>query len=267
MDIKDEWEEGVKEGHRKNKTAITQGLIKEFGEFGSEEKIANFCELGPKPFSVIAFHNKFAAQNRRAFTIGSFYSSLTGTCALGERILNHLILSLKDYFKHTLQYKEVYRKESFDNWDIAISTLSDWGVLLPDATGAFDSLKTIRNHAIHFQPQTDENDHALALDAIRALDRIIRCQFSALGTQPWFIPNIPGESFLRREYENHPFVKTIYLPNCHLVGPDHRLEFRDGEFVVLDRDDYEQIEISDDEYRERRDRCKAAFIKASAKTL
>ena len=263
MEIKDEWEEKIKEGHRKNKSDLIRGLIQEFGELGSEEKIKNFCELGPKPFSIIAFHNYFAAQNRSAFTIGSFYSALTGTCALGERILNHLILALKEHYRSTIQYKEIFRKDSFDNWDLAISTLKAWGVLLPDSIQAFNTLKTIRNQAIHFRPETDKNDRALALEAIRSLDKIILCQFSGLGTQPWFIPGTPGESYIRREHENSPFVRTIYLPNCRFVGPDHELEFSDGRFIVRDRDDYEQIEISDDEFRERRRVSKGASHRKS----
>ena len=60
------------------------------------------------------------------------YPALTGACALGERILNYLILNLRDDFHSTPEYKQVYRKDSFDQWDAPINALASWGVLLPE---------------------------------------------------------------------------------------------------------------------------------------
>jgi hypothetical protein len=111
-------------------------LAKLAGEFGADlfdMKIENFKSLGKKPFSILARHNQFFDQARRAFIIGSYYPALVAACALGERILNHLILDLRNFYKNTPEYKDVYRKDSFDNWKIPIDTLSAWGVLQPKA--------------------------------------------------------------------------------------------------------------------------------------
>jgi hypothetical protein len=29
---------------------------------------------------------------------------------------------------------------------------------------------------------------------------------------------------LKKEFESHPFIMEIYLPNCVLVGPYHKIE-------------------------------------------
>src|SRR6266851_822630 len=125
QEIQEHWAEHVKELHRGNREKMIAGLAQEFGPAQFEAKLKNFMDLGPKYFSILAFHNKFFEQCRRAFVMGAYYPALTGACALGERIFNHLILLLRDDFKGTPQYKHVYRKESFDNWDMVINTLEE----------------------------------------------------------------------------------------------------------------------------------------------
>jgi hypothetical protein len=249
LEIKEEWEEAVKEGHRRNKEQIARAFAQEFGEHGIQRKVQEFIDLGAKPFSILAFHNKFLEQIRNAFVIGAYYPALTGTCALGERILNHLMLLLREDFKATPQYKNVYRKNSFDNWDLPIDTLESWGALLPNAAVSFRKLRDIRNQTIHFKPEVDQNERQLALQAMHTINDIIQVQFGAIGSQPWFIPDVPGASFIKKEAEQQPFVKRVYLPNCAPVGPYHTLEFTGRGWIVRDQD-YEEREISDDEFRE-----------------
>lgn len=59
----------------------------------TEAKISRLIEIGSKPFSVVSFHNRFFGQVRHAYVVGAAYPAATGTCALGERVLNHLVLS------------------------------------------------------------------------------------------------------------------------------------------------------------------------------
>jgi hypothetical protein len=93
----------------------------------------------------------------------------------------------------------------------------------------------------------------MALDAGRLLLRIVGGQFGFDGGKPWMIPNTPGEIFIKKQAESLPFVKQVFLPRCALVGPLHRLE-RDGDrWRVNDNHDYEDREITDDEFRELRD--------------
>jgi len=235
------------------KEAIQQQLLQEYGVYAAETKLQNFINLDSKPLSIVAFHNKFLNQIRVSFVMGAYYPALTAACSLGERILNHLILLLRQDFIGTPEYKKVYRKASFDNWALAIDTLEGWNVLLPNAVNHFRTLSQVRNRAIHFNPETDHNDRPLALEAISLLNLIIAEQFSAFGSQLWFIP-IPGESYLKKEAEQNPFIKKVYIPQCHLVSPFHRLEWVNHRFIVQDDIEYEDREISDEEFVELRQR-------------
>ena len=104
--------------------------------------------------------------------MGGYYPALTAACSLGERILNHLILILRDDYRHTPEFKTVYRKNSFDNWDVPIDTLESWDVLLPKVAKEFRCLKDMRNKAIHFRPEVDRNDRDLALRAVKCLQAV-----------------------------------------------------------------------------------------------
>ena len=246
--IKETWQPEVKELHRKNQKNIKKGLIYKYGEYEKDSKLKNFIDLGESPLSIIAFHNKFFYQIRSSFIISAYYPALTGTCALGERILNHLILRLKDYHKSSSSYKKIYNKKSFNDWGLAIEILDEWKVFLSDVIQNYKKLAKIRNRSIHFNPETDHCDRELSLEAILLMVAIIKAQFSAFGSQPWFIQNTRGVCFIKKEYEINPFIKEIYLPSCDLVGPFHLIENIDNKFVIKDDHDYEQKEITDEEF-------------------
>ncbi|NQU41650.1 hypothetical protein HQ520_00080 [bacterium] len=201
------------------------------------------------PFSVISYHNKFLRQARDAYITGAFYPALTATCALGERILNRLVIRLRKHFAGKIEYKRVCDKNSFDNWGKAIGVLDAWGVFLPGVAKSFSALGKTRHGAIHFRPEVDEQgkDEELAREAIGQLSEIISKQFS-FGDQPWFIPNTKGEFFIKNEYENSPFVLEFILPCCLRVGPFHWVDIVNGIWHVHDDYPYEDREISDGEF-------------------
>lgn len=212
---------------------------------------------------MLAYHNRFADQARNAFVVGAYYPALTGACSLCERILNHLVLGLRDDFRGTPEYKWVHRKKSFDNWDLPIGTLEAWGVLVPEVVAAFKTLRDVRNRrAIHFDPSTDTKDREYALEAVRSLNEIVAEQFGTSAPVPWFIPGAKGGvGFIKKEMEVDPFVKLVYLPNALAVGPEHYLENgADGGWLVHDRDDYEDGEIPDEEFVERFERATEARL-------
>jgi len=244
--IADDWELKVKQMHWQNRLNILDGLMSEYGRDGLAAKVVNFLDLGPSPLSVVAFHNKFAHQARVAFVMGSYYPALTATCALGERILNHLIRVLRDHFRSTDEYKRVHGKESIDDWRLAIDILERWDVLLPDTIGAFKELAEVRNRSLHFDPAMDTDDRPEALNALKLLNHIVESQFPAYGPQPWFL-DVPGAAFIRKEWETRPFIREIYLPNARLVGPCHKLEHVNGTWVVHDID-YDDRNVSDEEF-------------------
>lgn len=160
---------------------------------------------------------------------------------------------MREEFKLTPEYKKVYRKNSFDDWTLAIDTLVAWEVLLPGAVDDFRILMTKRHEAIHFRPETDLNIRRLALDAVTCLQKIIGEQFSGFGPQPWFITGIPGEIYIKKDWESKPFINKVYLRNGLLVGPHHRIESIHPHLRITDPDDGKDYpEISDDEFESLR---------------
>lgn len=256
-EIQPSWEPEVQALWRDNKARLRQQLLAEYGSFNFDTKVTNFIDFGRIPFSIFAFHNRFVDQIRRAVVMGAFYPALVASCALGERVLNHLVIALREDFRATVQYKRVRTKDSFDNWHLAIDTLQSWGVLLPEAASGFRNLHSIRVRAIHFRPEVDTNDRALALEAVACLLRIIEVQFGPAGHHPWLLPDMNGEDFIAKAAESLPFVRRIVLQNCRLVGPRHTLAFEDGRWIVKDDHAYEDREVSDDEFRELRKLAKA----------
>jgi hypothetical protein len=199
---------------------------------------------------VIAYHNTFFAQARAAFVGGQYYPALTGVTALGERVLNHLVLALRDHYTGSAIYRRVHRKDSFDNWYLAIDALHEWGVLTEAAEAQFRQLAQRRNEALHFNPETAPNVRALALEALLQFGRIIDAQFPCFGAHPWlFTP--PGEVYIRKEWERVPFIQLVYVPNAVHVGFKHRVV---GAYPwrIDEANDYEEREVDDDEFTKLR---------------
>ena len=172
-------------------------MVAEFGERGIDAKIDNFVAMGVKPFSVLAHHNALFHQVRQAFVIGAYYPALVGACALGERILNHLMLDMRGHFTATPEYKKVYRKGSFDDWRLPIDTLEAWGILRPDAVVEYRALMGLRHRSIHFNPETTNALRDDALASIIHMRTIIEQQFASHAVRLWFIANKRGHAFIR----------------------------------------------------------------------
>lgn len=241
------WEEKIKHQYMESQQQTIAHLKLEYGEISFDAKLENFKAIGAKPFSISAFHNKFLEQARNSFVVGGYYPALTGVCSLGERILNHMMLLLRDYHRDSQEYKKIFRKQSFDHWPTAIDALEAWGELLPEAAKKFRELNEQRNRAIHFNPETDHNERELALEAIHTIQNIVKIQFSAFGTQPWYFC-VPGEIYIKKEWENMPLIKHVFIPNALLLGPKHRIESVIPKWVINDEFDYENKEITDEEY-------------------
>lgn len=250
-DVKDTWDEKVKKQHQDNKERLLASIMDEFGSFEFDKKIKNFKDMGSAPFSLVSFHNRFFTEIRNSFVVGSYYPALTGACALGERMLNHMILILRDDFKHTPEYKSVYRQDSFDNWKFAIDTLAVWGVIKGEAVTTFEQLKELRNRSIHFNHETYNSTRTDSLQAIKLLSEIISLRFGFFRKEhEWAIKGTRGAQFISKEHESDPFIRRFYIPKCPLVGPYYAVKFVEMGILFLDRESCPDKEISDDEFAE-----------------
>jgi len=250
QEINPAWEEQVKDLHRTNQKLLIANLCVELGSVAFGRKLDDYIALGNAPFSIISYHNVFLCQARYAFVQGHYYPALTAACALGERVLNHLILDLRDAFSMSREYKKLARQSSIVSWQRAINALIAWKILLPVAAKAFRKLETLRHRSLHFNPSTYGNLREDALAALKCLGSAIGEQFSAFGLQPWFIPGTLGACFVKAEYEAHPFIRAYFLKNCPLVGVNHAHSAEGGKWSLFDYKDYGEGRITDDEFRE-----------------
>ena len=268
MEIQSDWKDEIKNQWINNKKQISEGLLYEFGSQNADLKIENFRAIDSKPFSILAYHNSFFSQIRNSFVIGSYYAALASACALGERILNHLIIDLRDEFQNRSEYKSVARKKSFSNWELVVETLEAWNVLLPDVAAEFRELSVLRNQSIHFNIKTYSTVREDSLRAILHLRKIIERQFGFFGKQPWIIEGTKGQQFLKKSYENAPFIRKYMMPICPFVGPRFSISFEGGSGPkVFDFADYGSPSWSDDEFREQyeiRDPNKLAVLSGAS---
>lgn len=248
QEIGEHWDDGNKKLWRDNQAKVREGLKAEFGELGLETKIDNFVEIDSKPFSTLSYHNKFFHQVRQAYVIGAYYPALVGACALGERILNHLIIDLREFFTATPEYPRIHRKKSFDNWDTPIDALEAWNVLLPDVATEFRALKELRHRSIHFNVETYATLKGDALAAILHMRSIIDLQFGSHGLQPWFIKGTKGHQFIAKDWETNPFIQTYFLRNCPFVGPLFSIEHNDGRWEFIDDPNYGEGRLTDEAF-------------------
>jgi hypothetical protein len=250
------WDEKAKQLHREHRAQAIERLKLKHGTARIEEVIMDTVDLGPKSMSLLAYHNELHEQARRAFVAGAYYPALVAACALVERILNHLVLDLREFFKSSSHYKKVYRKESFDNWEFITTVLTDWNVLADGVGSDFLALNELRNRSIHFNPETYQSLRGDALSALQRLNSVIAKQFGYFGSQPWFIERTPGVQFVKKAYEHNAFVRAYIIPRSGFVGFLHGMEMlSNGTWTHLDYDDYGDEDLTDDEfaarYRER----------------
>lgn len=246
------------DGHIKMLDQTKMGLVFQYGQQDALNKIERFSEVGVIPLSVVAQHSEFLRQIRDAYVVGAYYAALTGACALGERILNHIMLDLRNDFKYPDDYPsgvkpKVKSQKSFDDWDLCIKVISHWGIFWGGVEENFSKLKTIRHRSIHFNQETYDNVKDDSLAAARLILKIVEIQFGTFGDYPWVIPGTAGQVFLKRDWEDRPFIRCYFLPYFDCVGflftfkpPDNgSIDFRPVDFP-----DYGKGVLSDEEFAE-----------------
>jgi hypothetical protein len=196
----------------------TEELKKELGEFNFASKLDRFKKLELVLLGIPDEYYDLLRPIVFSYYCGYFYPAMTGAGALGERILNRLIIKTRKYFKSSLHYKKVYSKKSFDQWDIPIEVLKDWAIISNDVGTAFSKLKQYRNDSIHYKEGYDFESNAY--NAIKALTDIIDMQFNFISRKDLFwVFDVPGEIWLKNEVINNPFVKEFVIPSCTLLTP------------------------------------------------
>lgn len=224
-EINEAWEPEIQQQWQENRRRIRESLMFEYGVRDHDQKIDNFASLGSAPWSVGALHNTYMTEIRSAFASGHYYPSLLGACGLGERILNQLVLTLRDDYKDHSATRFVKGKRSLDDWGKCITTLQKWGVFTAKVSDKYRRLMTLRHAAVHYRPDLDSGDARMsALAAILELQDLVNEIFSPHASAEWYFTGPIGRSFIRRDSEDLPFVRRFLIPACVLVSPVFRLE-------------------------------------------
>ena len=106
-DPEEHWDEQVKRQYIDSRDQMVERLKLEHGTRYIGDIVKNTVDLGPKSMSILSYHNTLHEQSRRAFVLGAYYPALVAACALGERILNHLVLDLRHRFMSSPHYKKI----------------------------------------------------------------------------------------------------------------------------------------------------------------
>jgi hypothetical protein len=238
----DDWEEPIRQQWFSNQALIREGLLHQFGVADSDRKISDYIALDVAPLSIVSTHNDLLSQCRHAFVAGQYYPALLGAAGLGERILNELILQLRDDYKSSPHYKNVYRKGSIDDWDFAVKVLLDWAVIDVATSSLFQRLKQLRNESVHYQNHTlHVSARDEALEAIQLLQQIVEKVFSPWAVAPQYVMHPSGIAFLTLEAEQIPLLRHVFIPRCALVSPRHEFSFVGQAGHVMIQDDVEWV--------------------------
>lgn len=254
MGIDDSWEDAVKEQWQEAKRGIREGVLYEFGVEDYDRKLDDFRAIGAQPWSVVAMHNRNLRAIRRAFVAGAYYPALLGAVGLGERILNQVILELRDALPDHSATKSVATNKAFDDWKLMIRVLMSWQVLPDDVATNFERLRRLRHDAVHYNvPTLDAAARDEALEALQLLQRSIERLFHP-SVDAHLISGIAGAEYLRLDVEEQPFVRRFFIPASVLVSPEHEWVSNDP-VTVLDNTEYGVADgvtaLSDEEFAER----------------
>jgi hypothetical protein len=206
------------EGLIAQKSEIEKSLRAEWGELDFASKLKRFVQLDLSFLGIPEEYYNLLRPVVASYCCGYFYPAMTSAGALGERILNRLIIKLRGHFKSSKHYKKIWNKDSFDQWDLPISILTDWGIISAEVKSVFQRLQKYRNESIHYSEGYDfeSNSH----DAVKALADIINGQFNYMNRKDLFwVFDMPGEIWVRSAVVNDPFIKEFVLPHCLQLTP------------------------------------------------
>lgn len=256
-EINPEWDPEIIAQHEENRRQARTLLIHEFGNAEHERKINDYRALGSAPWSVIDRHNLFMHQVRDSFALGAYYPALVGACALGERLLNELIIRLRSAYSSHPATVSVATQRTFTDWVVCIEALFEWGVLDDPIATKFNNLRKFRNRSIHYGTHLANSDaHDDALHAVLLIQEIIEALFRPHGGPPRFIAATSGHTFFTLAAENEPFIHEFLLPASILVSPNFEMQWNAdiGRFDVFDDDTYQDEfpTLTDQEFAEHR---------------
>ncbi len=142
---------------------LTKRLKAELGENEFDVKFQRWKQIDYPPLGLIDEYPAKITQIINSFSMGYSYPAVTSACCLAERILNRLILRCRNHFKSHPEYKKIYRKDSFDDWERMLFLIEDWDLIPKKAIKLFRELMPIRHQSIHYNESYDFDSVALVV--------------------------------------------------------------------------------------------------------
>jgi hypothetical protein len=217
------------------------------GLLNIQDKYTRWLNLSPSALCVPVEWHELLREVESAYVHGDYFPALTSACCLGERILNHLIIGLRDYSKSSPHYKKVAQKDSFQDWKKLISILKEWRILDDDLSNHFKRLLDLRNPAVHFGGLQDKMQNANT--AVQEVYYVTSKMFGEASSH-FFVCD--GEFYVKKDKISSPIVKEFIIPHCCLLSYKHNVESRDGVPTIVDDLSCQDVELSDEEFIEFR---------------
>ncbi len=205
------------EGAAKISESLLSGFKEEWGERDIKAKVERFIKLDAPLLGVPEEYYNLLQPIISAYCCGYFYPAMTAAGALGERILNRLMLKTRQHFKSSPHYKKIYSKKSSDDWELLVKILRDWDIISEEVGNDFLKLKQYRNDSIHYNDGYDFDGNAYT--AVKLLTEIISKQFGYQRKDIFWYFNCPGEIWVKSSAAENPFVIEFVLPQCALLTP------------------------------------------------
>jgi hypothetical protein len=210
----------------------TESLRAQLGSHNFDAKFARWMKIDYPPLGVIDEYPRQIEQIINTYSIGYAYPAVTSSCCLAERILNRLVLKSRHHFVPRREYKKIYRKKSFDDWERMIDLISDWNIVPERAIACFRELIPIRHQSIHYNEHYDFE--AVAPATINNLIAAITEVFGVLNRKDiYLLFDVPGEVWVRSDAQCLPFVKEFVLPHCYYAHAVHDLDTKRG--IITER--------------------------------
>ena len=205
----------------------TDHLRAELGSQNFDAKFERWMKIDYPPLGVIDEYPGKIEQIINTYCIGYAYPAVTSSCCLAERILNRLVIKSRHHFKSHPDYKKIYRKNSFDDWEKMLGLISEWNLVPARAIECFRELIPIRHQSIHYNERYDFE--AVAPATINNLIAAITEVFGVLNRKDiYLLFDVPGEVWVRSEAQCLPFVKEFAVPHCYYAHAVHDLDMKQG---------------------------------------
>lgn len=200
-----------------------------YGAADLDKKLERWANISKTQIWIVDEYNEVIDEIVSSYIAGYYYCATVSACCLTERILNRLVIKLKNYHKESDFYKKIYNwEEKIQNWDLLTKILEDWSVLDEFQITLCKKLHQLRTNTVHYVP--GGNFVKSAEESITAILSLIESLFGVFCRKDIFwIFNIPGEIWVKENVQDLPFVKEFILPACNECASVYQVQ--DGVYI------------------------------------